>query len=115
MKPLILFFAVSLLFGTASWASPQDASFTEEIMDSQCAQMGSHGQMMKQEGARSAKECSDACVKAGGKYVLYDAATKTVYQLDDQDKAKEFSGRKVTVMGSKSGDSIHVSRIKARV
>ncbi len=46
-------------------------------MDSQCAQMGSHEQMMKQEGAKSAKECSDASVKAGGKYVLY-AATKTV-------------------------------------
>ena len=42
MKTLILFFAVSLLFGTASWAVPQDASFTGEIMDSQCAQMGSH-------------------------------------------------------------------------
>jgi hypothetical protein len=114
MKTTILFFAVSLLFGTASWAAPQDASFTGEIMDSQCAQMGSHENMMKQEGAKNAKECSDACVKAGGKYVLYNAATKTIYQLDDQDKAKEFSGRKVTVKGSKSGESIHVSSIKPR-
>ena len=114
MKTLILFFAVSLLFGTASSALPQDTSFTGEIMDSQCAQMGSHENMMKQEGAKNAKECSDACVKVGGKYVLYDAATKTFYQLDDQDKVKEFSGQKVTVMGSKSGESIHLNSIKRR-
>src|SRR5215469_2640090 len=103
MKTLISLVMVSLLFGTASWGAPQDTKFTGEIMDSQCAQMGSHEMMMKQEGAKNAKQCSDACVKAGGKYVLYDGATKTIYQLDDQDKAKEFSGRKVTVMGSKSG------------
>jgi len=115
MKTLILFFAIWLLFGTASWAAPQDTRFAGEIMDSQCAQMGSHEKMMKQQGAKDGKECSDACVKAGGKYVLYDAATKTVYQLDDQDKAKEFSGQKVTVIGSKSGESIHVSSIKPRL
>jgi len=63
-------------------------------MDSQCAQTGSHEMKMKQEGAKNAKQCSDACVKAGGKYVLYDSASKTVYQLDDQDKDKESSGRR---------------------
>ena len=114
MNIFALFFAVSLLFATASWATPQDTSFSGEVMDSPCAQMGSHKMMMKQEGAKNAKECRDACVKAGGKYVLYDAATKTIYQLDDQYKAKEFSGQKVTVMGSKSGESIHVSSIKPR-
>lgn len=62
---------------------PQGSSFRGEIMDSQCAQMGSHDNMMKQEGAKNAKECSDACVKMGGKYVLYDKGTKTIYQLDD--------------------------------
>lgn len=112
MRILILLFTVSVLFAIASSAAPQDTSFSGEIMDSQCAQMGSHKSMMKQEGAKNAKECSDACVKAGGKYVLYDAGTKTVYELDDQDKAKEFSGEKVTVDGTKSGKSIHVSRIK---
>ena len=75
-----------------AWA--QDKSFNGEIMDSQCASMGSHDQMMKQEGAKNAKECSDACVKMGGKYVLYDAGTKTTYQLDDQTKPKNSPGRK---------------------
>jgi len=112
MKTLTLVFSASLLFGSASWAAPQDPSFKGEIMDSQCAQMGSHEAMMKQEGAKTPKECSDACVKSGGKYVLYEAGTHTVYQLDDQDKAKEFSGQKVTVMGSKTGKTIHVRDMK---
>jgi len=114
MRILTLFFVVSLLYATANWATPQGTSFSGEIMDSQCAQMGSHKMMMKAEGATNAKECSDACVKAGGKYVLYDAATKTVYQLDDQEKAKQFSGERVAVSGTKSGKSIHVSSISGQ-
>jgi hypothetical protein len=104
----------STVMAIAFSATPQANSFTGEIMDSQCAQMGSHAAMMKQEGAKNAKECSDACVKMGGKYVLYDAGTKTTYQLDDQGKAKEFSGQKVTVTGDydKAGQTIHVSNIK---
>jgi len=50
----------------------------------------------------------------GREYVLYDMGTKTVNQLDDQDKAKGFYGQKVTVTGGydKSGQTIHVSNIK---
>jgi len=90
-------------------------SFNGEIMDSQCATMGSHEKMMKAEGAKNAKECTDACVKMGGKYVLYDAGTKTTYQLDNQDKPRPFSGQKVTVKGSydKASQTIHVTSIKA--
>ena len=97
-------------------ARSQDNAFKGEIMDSQCAGMGSHDQMMKSEGAKNAKECSDACVKMGGKYVLYSAGSKTTYQLDDQDKAKEFSGQKVEVSGTydKSAGTIHVSDIKSQ-
>ena len=43
----------------------------------------------------------DACVlyyahfvKPGSKYVLYDAATKTTYQLDDQDLVQPYVGAK---------------------
>ncbi len=86
-----------------------------EIMDSQCAKMGSHEMMMKKEGAKDAKECTLKCVQMGGKLVLYDAATKTVYQLDDQDKPKEFAGQKVEVSGSldNATKTIHVESIKA--
>ena len=50
-------------------------------------------------------------VKAGGKYVL--KADGMNYQLDDQDKAKQFSGQQVKVNGDldKSTSTIHVTDI----
>ena len=99
-------------FGVARAA---DKTFTGEIMDSQCADMGSHDNMMKGEHASNAKECAISCVKKGGKYALYDPAAKKAYQLDDQKKAKDFAGQKVTVTGKldSGSDSIQVSKIQA--
>ena len=105
----ITLLCVAAGFGVARAA---DKTFTGEIMDSQCAEMGSHDNMMKGEHASNAKECAIACVKAGGKYALYDPAAKKAYQLDDQKKAKEFAGQKVTVTGKLDGDSIQVSKIQ---
>jgi hypothetical protein len=53
-------------------------------------------------------------VKAGGKFVLYNAATKTVYQLDDQTKPEQFAAEKVVVIGvlNKDTGTIHVTDIK---
>jgi hypothetical protein len=46
--------------------------------------------------------------------VLYNAATKTTYDLDDQTKPKEFSGEKVRVTGTMDAatKTIHVADIK---
>jgi hypothetical protein len=108
------FGVLAIMAGLYIPALAQNKAFKGEIMDSQCAAMGSHDQMMKQEGAKNAKECSDACVKMGGKYVLYDAGTKTTYQLDDQTKAKKLSGQKVTVTGTfdKSTQTVLVKNMK---
>lgn len=90
-------------------------AYRGEIMDSACAEMGSHKAMMAKEGATSPKECSDKCVQAGSKYVLYNQANKRTYQLDDQDKAKEFSGQKVRVTGTydRATKTLHVENIEA--
>ena len=56
---------------------------------------------------------SGTIVKAGDKYVLKtDTAT---YQLDDQDKAKQFENKQVTVMGSldQATSIVHVTDIAA--
>ena len=49
----------------------------------------------------------------GGKYVLAEASG-TMYQLDDQNSAKKYEGKKVTVIGSvdTADSTIHVTRIK---
>ena len=109
---------------TSSAASDQPAasapagaaqSYTGEIMDSACAAMGSHEMMMKQAGAKDAKECTLKCVAGGSKFVLYDAATKTTYQLDDQTKPKDFAGQKAKVTGTldSATNTIHVQSIES--
>jgi hypothetical protein len=48
-----------------------------------------------------------------GKYVLVESSG-TMYQLDDQDSAKKYEGRKVMVTGSmdSTGSTIHVTHIR---
>ena len=116
MKRLLSLFSVSIVLILASlgYAVAQEGSFKGEIMDSACAKMGSHDGMMKAHAAiKDAKTCTLGCVKAGGKFVLYDASSKTVYQLDDQEKPREFAGSAVKVTGSldKTTNTIHVTGI----
>jgi hypothetical protein len=97
-------------------ARAADKTFTGEIMDSQCADMGSHDNMMAGAHATNAKDCAIACVKQGGAYALYDPAGKHAYKLDNQKKAQAFAGQKVTITGKldASGESIQVTSIKPR-
>ena len=86
----------------ALWQTAMAATFQGEIMDSPCAAMGGHApkgyQMTKTDNP---KDCTLACVRMmNGKYTLYDAATKTVHELDDQQRGEEFAGQKVTVEGT---------------
>jgi hypothetical protein len=99
---------------SVGFAAAQGGSFNGEIMDSACAKMGSHDGMMKNHAnIKDAKGCTLGCVKGGAKFVLYDASSKTVYQLDDQTKPRQFAGATVKVTGTldKGTNTIHVSDI----
>jgi hypothetical protein len=98
---------------TVSLAAQKPQTFTGEIMDQQCALLGGHSAMMNQ--GESAKDCANRCASIGGKYVLFDAANKTVYQLDDQKRAQPFAGAKVKVTGTydTSSKTIHVANVQA--
>ncbi|HVP50367.1 MAG TPA: DUF5818 domain-containing protein [Candidatus Bathyarchaeia archaeon] len=52
--------------------------------------------------------------KSDGKYVLKDSASQITYKLDDQDRAKEFEGKTVRVVGKLEAQSkmIRVSTIE---
>lgn len=91
-------------------------TFTGEVFDSQCAMNNSHKQMEQMKGmADDSKMCTLKCVEMGGKFVLQDTAKKITYQLDDQEKPKEFAGQKVKVTGTynKATKTIHVEKIEA--
>ena len=85
-----------------------------EIMDSRCAIDGSHDKMKRQNGTKDARECTLQCAKNGGSYVLFDAETQTVYQLDDQQKPAKFAGQRVRVSGTydQPSKTMHVDTIQ---
>jgi hypothetical protein len=122
MKKLGLTALALLSIVSLSLAVPQPQkngkakTFTGEIFDSQCAMNGSHAQMEKMHNMPDdSKACTLECVKMGGKFVLYDAANKVTYPLDDQEKPKEFAGQKVKVTGTydEATKTIHVQSIEA--
>jgi hypothetical protein len=117
MKTLGLTLATSILLYSLAFAAPQkNQVFRGVIMDSACAKTGSHDAMMKSHpNMKKAKDCTLGCVKAGSKYVLYNADNKIVYQLDDQNKAEQFAGQRVMVTGNldRTSGTIHVATIKS--
>ena len=94
-------------------AAPKVETVSGEIMDSQCALLGGHEQMIHE--GQTEKDCTNACVAIGGKYVLYDAAKKMTYQLDNQKMPVKFAGAKVKVTGDydESTKTIKVTKIEA--
>jgi hypothetical protein len=114
MKRLVLSIAAGLLLAPGLVAA-KDTTFSGEIMDSQCAKGGGHESMFKKEGTDDPKACTIACVKAGGEFVLFDAATKRYQMLDNQTKPRPFAGQKVDITGTlnKASNTIHVTAIKA--
>jgi hypothetical protein len=87
---------VALLFATTAVAALQSTrTFTGTITDSMCDR-GDHSRMRM--GPTDA-ECAVACAEEhDAAFVLYDR--KDVYGLSDQERARKFAGRRVTVAGA---------------
>ena len=113
-KPAMGLFALLVLLGV-TFAAQKEGTFTGEISDRYCVKANSHEMMMKRHNSPTTKDCIPACVKAGGAYVLYDAATKTMHELDDQQKPARFAEQKVKITGTydKATQTIHVTDIQA--
>lgn len=95
--------------------SQRSLNLVGEIMDSRCAIDGSHDKMMRQNGTKNAKDCTLQCAKTGGSFVLIDPETKTVYQLDDQQKPERFAGQRVRISGTydEPSKTMHIESIEA--
>ena len=115
MFAMALVLLVALLLFACQFPAAQGTMFNGEITDEQlnCIQTP-----VKAVAGITRKE---ACVlywahfaKPASKYVLYDAATKTTYQLDDQNWVQPFIGEKVQVAGTLNAatKTIHVTGVK---
>jgi hypothetical protein len=103
------------LLSMAQFAAAQSATFKGEITDEHlnCIQTP----VKAVEGITK----KEACVlywthfaKPPSKYVLYDAATKTTYQLDDQNSVQPYVGETVQITGTlnAAAKAIYVTGIK---
>ena len=93
----------------------QPIAYTGEITDTICAGGGSHAAMMSKDGTKTPKDCVLQCVKDGSKFVLVIVNPRAVYDLDDQEKVRDYAGEKVTIVGTYDGPSktIHIVSIMA--
>ena len=109
LKRGLLCTAAFLFAASVGFAAPQTApsatkSWHGYVTDSKCAMNAK---------ARTDSACVKKCVDGGDKYVLYDTATKKVYQLDPQTMVADHPGHHVSVSGTLDGDTIQVQSITA--
>ena len=81
-------------------------------MDSLCAQEGSHE--ITARSIKTLRECTIDCVEGGAKYVLYNERLRGAFQLDNQQKPRNFAGERVLVVGTydRLTNTIHVREIQ---
>ena len=82
----------------------------------QAGQTPAAGQQQQQAvDTQSARSFEGKISKSGEKLVLQDSSTHQAYQLDDQDKAKQFEGKsvKVTATMDPNTNTLHVVDITA--
>jgi hypothetical protein len=109
-----------IVLAAAFWPNGADAghSFSGEIMDSQCAQLGSHEKMMAEHNFTTALQCALFCARAqapAGRFVLFDKAKNRIYSLDNQEQAELYASEKVTISGNYDAASktIQIAKIEA--
>ena len=108
MRSIPLFVAVALLSGAASLGAQQ--TWTGKIADSACG--AKHEEAVENEGVMNDRDCTQACVRGGSKYLLVvDGKVLKIANQDNKDLATH-AGHAVKVTGELKGDSITVSTIE---
>jgi hypothetical protein len=102
----------AIFLTVAAAVSAFAATWTGEISDSACGM--SHAKMMAgDKSLKTDRDCTLACIKAGGKYVF--VSDGKVYSISNQKAAglQLHAGEKVQLTGTMKGDNITVSKISA--
>src|SRR5262249_8994991 len=109
MTKTIATIAAALLL-TSGLSIAAEQTWTGNISDSACGKK--HEEAAEGNGVMPDRECTEACVRGGSKYVL--VVDGTVYQIANQDQKDlaTHAGRKVQLTGELKGSVITVSRIE---
>lgn len=107
MKPA-LYLAFALLFAASALAAEQ--TWTGQISDSACG--AKHEEAAEGQGKMPDRECTEACVRGGSKYVLVsDGKVMSIANQDFKDLAVH-AGHTVKLTGELKGNAVVVSKIE---
>ena len=109
MKTSALLFAAVLLVARPA-TSAAEQTWSGKIADSACG--AKHEEAAENEGVMADRECTQACVRGGSKYVL--VVDGKVFQIANQDNKElaTHAGHAVKMTGELKGNSITVSKIE---
>jgi len=104
------FFLAAAILCVAIAASAAEQTWTGKISDSACGKK--HEEAAEGNGVMPDRECTQACVRGGSKYVL--VVDGKVFQIANQDQKDlaTHAGRHVKVTGELKGNAITVSKIE---
>jgi hypothetical protein len=99
-------FSLAVILGLSGLGLNATAQRAQSPQD----QAGAGQQQQQPVDSQSARSFQGKIAKSGDKLVLQDSATSQSYQLDDQDKAKQFEGKSVKVTGTMDSttNTLHV-------
>ena len=92
--------AGAIVLGLALSLAAQQATTTPSTQSPDTTVAQPQSQVDTSTQQRSAQSFEGKIMRSGDKLVLRENASKTAYQLDDQDKAKKFEGKDVKVMAT---------------
>src|SRR6476661_1689255 len=108
MKPLLLAIAAAGILLANLGASAAEQTWTGNISDS----AAKHEEAAEGQGKMPDRECTQACVRGGSKYVL--VVDGKVFQIANQDSKDlaTHAGHHVKLTGELKGNAITVSKIE---
>ena len=100
----------ALVLAAPSFPLAAEQTWTGKIADSACG--AKHEEAAENEGVMPDRDCTQACIRGGSKYVLVvDGKVFQIANQDNKDLATH-AGHAVKMTGELKGNSITVSRIE---
>ncbi len=101
----------ALLFTAPAVSFAAEQSWSGKIADSACG--AKHEEAAENQGVMADRECTEACVRGGSKYVL--VVDGKIFQIANQDNKAlaAHAGHAVRMTGELKGNAITVSTIEA--
>jgi hypothetical protein len=109
MKTSALLFT-AVLFVTQAGALAAEQTWSGKISDSACG--AKHEEAAENQGVMADRDCTEACVRGGSKYVLVvDGKVFQIANQDNKDLATH-AGHAVKMTGELKGNAITVSKVE---